>query len=91
VTFGTAGALGLGSLMRAAGIDWRTDFALAAILAASALVALPAGLQGGISSGSILALIRQKGGRRRALRLELLFVATLGVPFVVGAKFSPRC
>jgi len=47
VTFGTAGALGLGSLMRAAGIDWRTDFALAAILAASALVARPAGLQGG--------------------------------------------
>ena len=47
MTFGTAGALGLGSLMRAAGIDWRTDFALAAILAASALVALPAGLQGG--------------------------------------------
>ena len=59
------------------------------VLAVIALVALPAGLQAEISSGSILALIRQKGGRRRALWLELLFVATLGVPFVVGANFLP--
>lgn len=89
VTFGTAAALGVGSLMRSAGVDWRFDFLLAAVVAAVALAALPVGIRAEVSSGSILALLRRNEGRVRALRLELLFVATLGVPYVIGVWLVP--
>jgi hypothetical protein len=42
--------------MRSAGVDWRFDFLLAAVVAAGALAALPVGIRAEVSSGSILAL-----------------------------------
>jgi MFS transporter, CP family, cyanate transporter len=89
VTLGTAAALGAGSLMRAAGIDWRWDFALAAAIATLALLGLPRPGAAPSSAGSVLALLRRSATRLPAYRLELLFMTALGIPYVVGVWLIP--
>jgi predicted MFS family arabinose efflux permease len=89
VTIGTAAGLGLGSLMRGAGIDWRWDFVLAALVAGLALVTLPAATRVEITSGSVLALARRSARRLPAWRLEFLFMTALGVPYVLGVWLVP--
>lgn len=89
VTIGTAAGLGLGSLMRGAGIDWRWDFVLAALVAGLALVTLPAATSVEITSGSVLALARRSARRLPAWRLEFLFMTALGVPYVLGVWLVP--
>jgi hypothetical protein len=89
VMFGVAAALGLGSLMRSAGLDWRLDFALAALVAGVALVMLPATAAATIPSGSVLATFRRSVRRPAAWRLELLFTTALGVPYVLGVWLVP--
>ncbi|MGH2986256.1 MAG: MFS transporter, partial [Solirubrobacterales bacterium] len=89
VTIGTAAGLGAGSLMRGAGIDWRLDFVLAALIAVVALVALPAAASVEISAGSVLALARRSARRLPAWRLEFLFMTALGVPYVLGVWLVP--
>ena len=89
VTVGTAAALGAGSLMRSAGIDWRIDFVLAALLGLVALAALPAAPTVEISAGSVLALASRSSRRLPAWRLELLFMTALGVPYVLGVWLIP--
>jgi predicted MFS family arabinose efflux permease len=89
VTIGTAAGLGAGSLMRGAGIDWRWDFVLAALVAGVALAALPAAASVEISAGSVLALARRSARRLPAWRLEFLFMTALGVPYVLGVWLVP--
>lgn len=89
VTIGTAAGLGAGSLMRGAGIDWRWDFVLAALVAVLSLVALPAAASVEISAGSVLALARRSARRLPAWRLEFLFMTALGVPYVLGVWLVP--
>jgi predicted MFS family arabinose efflux permease len=89
VTVGTAAALGIGSLMRSAGISWRADFVLAAAIAAAALLILPRPPEARLSAGSVLALMRRGARRAPAWRLELLFLTSLGLPYVVGIWLIP--
>jgi predicted MFS family arabinose efflux permease len=89
VTLGTAGALGAGAAMRAAGIDWRLDFVLAAGLAAGALAAMPDPGEAEVTSGSVIGLARRSVRRLPAWRLELLFMTALGVPYVLGVWLIP--
>ena len=90
ITLGVAAALGVGSLMRAVGIDWRLDFLVAAAVAAAGLVTVPSG-QGAapVASGSVLALLRRSASQASAWRLELLFTTALGVPYVLGIWLVP--
>jgi predicted MFS family arabinose efflux permease len=89
VTIGTAAGLGAGSLMRGAGIDWRLDFVLAALVAVVALAALPAAASVEITGGSVLALARRSARRLPAWRLEFLFMTALGVPYALGVWLVP--
>jgi hypothetical protein len=86
---GVAAAVGSGSVLRGAGIDWRVDFVLAAVVAASALVVLPPVPAAAVSSGSVIALARRTVGSLPAWRLELLFMTALGVPYVLGVWLIP--
>ncbi len=89
VTIGVAAAVGAGSVLRGAGVDWRLDFVLAAVVAASALVVLPPVPAAAISSGSVIALARRTVGSLPAWRLELLFMTALGIPYVLGVWLIP--
>ena len=89
VTAGVAAAIGIGSVMRTAGVDWRLDFALAAAIAGVALLLLPDAPDKRIPSGSVLALARRWGRSARAWRLELLFTTALGLPYVLGVWLVP--
>jgi hypothetical protein len=89
VTIGVAAAVGAGSLMRGAGVDWRLDFALAAVIAAAALLVLPPVPTAAVSSGSVIALASRTVGSLPAWRLELLFMTALGVPYVLGVWLIP--
>jgi hypothetical protein len=75
--------------MRGAGVDWRLDFALAAVIAAAALLVLPPVPTAAVSSGSVIALARRTVGSLPAWRLELLFMTALGVPYVLGVWLIP--
>jgi hypothetical protein len=93
VTLGTAAGLGAGSLLRAAGVDWRIDFALAAAVAGGALVTLRTAADVEVSSGSVIRLARSTARSLPAWRLELLFMTSLGLPYVLGlwaSRSSPR-
>lgn len=90
VTFGVAGALGVGSVMRGAGIDWRVDFAVAAAAALVALVMVPTSRGAPtIPSGSVLAVLRRSATNLSAWRLELLFTTALGIPYILGVWLVP--
>jgi predicted MFS family arabinose efflux permease len=78
-----------GAAMRAAGIDWRLDFVLAAGLAAGALAAMPDPGEAEVTSGSVIGLARRSVRRLPAWRLELLFMTALGVPYVLGVWLIP--
>ena len=84
---GIAGGLGTGSLLAAAGVDWRIGFAVSAAVAVSAVpfllienvaVELEAG-----RTGFLHAAIRSP----RVWRLGLLFMAMFAVPLTLGAWF----
>lgn len=89
VMLGVAGALGIGSLMRVAGIDWRLDFALSGALGLVALAMLPRAGDVTVPSGSVLAVARLSVRRLAPWRLELLFTTSLGVPYVLGVWLVP--
>ena len=89
VTVGVAAALGIGSALRGAGVDWRLDFVLAAIVALAALAALPRVAAVEITSGSVLALARNVATSVPGWRLELLFLTGIGVPYVLGVWLIP--
>ena len=86
IQFGIALALAIGGLLTDAGVDWRVDFVLSALIGASALPFLPRGAgETAPKHEPVSAVIEEAAVSGRFWRLELLTIASLAVPFVIGA------
>jgi predicted MFS family arabinose efflux permease len=86
LTLGVAAALLLGSVLEGAGVDWRVAFWITAALGAIALPILPneeVVVQRAESEGEGLA--REALTNQAWWRVQLLGIATLNIPLVVGA------
>jgi cyanate permease len=84
IQLGIAGALVVGSVLQDAGVDWRVGFIVSAAVGVSALLFLPAEVEGEVK-GRPRHLLRAELRDPDLWRLALLFVAVLGMPLVVGA------
>jgi DHA1 family inner membrane transport protein len=86
LTLGVAASLFLGSIMEGAGVDWRVAFAITAALALISLPLLPnepVQVQRAASEGEGLA--REALTNQAWWRVQLLGIATLNLPLIVGA------
>jgi predicted MFS family arabinose efflux permease len=86
LTLGVAAALLLGSVLEGAGVDWRVAFWITAALAAISLPILPnetVEVQRAASEGEGLA--REALTNQAWWRVQLLGIATLNLPLIVGA------
>jgi MFS family permease len=86
ITIGIAAALGLGSLLEDAGVDWRVGFAISAALGLAPLPFLPTRVEvERPKEEPRQGLLREALTSIRWWRLELLGITVLTVPLVVGA------
>ncbi len=86
LTLGVAASLFLGSVLEGAGVDWRVAFAITAALALISLPLLPnepVQVQRTASEGEGLA--REALTNQAWWRVQLLGIATLNLPLIVGA------
>ena len=86
LTLGVAGALLLGSILQGAGVDWRVAFWITAALGAIALPILPneeVPVHRAASEGE--GLVREALTNQAWWRVQLLGIATLDLPLIVGA------
>lgn len=86
LTLGVAASLFLGSVMQGAGVDWRIAFVITAALALISLPLLPnesVHVQRAASEGEGLA--REALTNQAWWRVQLLGIATLNLPLIVGA------
>ncbi len=86
LTLGVAAALLLGSVLQGAGVDWRVAFVITAALAAVALPILPneeVEVPRAASEGE--GLTREALTNQGWWRVQLLGIATLNLPLIVGA------
>jgi predicted MFS family arabinose efflux permease len=86
LTLGVAAALLLGSVLEGAGVDWRVAFVITAALAAIALPILPneeVEVPRAASEGE--GLTREALTNQAWWRVQLLGIATLNLPLIVGA------
>ena len=86
LTLGVAASLFLGSILEGAGVDWRVAFVITAALAVIALPILPnepVNVQRAASEGEGLA--REALTNQAWWRVQLLGIATLNIPLIVGA------
>jgi len=86
LTLGVAGALLLGSILQGAGVDWRVAFWITAALGAIALPILPneaVPVKRAASEGE--GLVREALSNPAWWRVQLLGIATLDLPLIVGA------
>ena len=86
LTLGVAGALLLGSILQGAGVDWRVAFWITAALGALALPILPneaVPVHRAASEGE--GLVREALTNQAWWRVQLLGIATLDLPLIVGA------
>jgi predicted MFS family arabinose efflux permease len=86
LTLGVAAALLLGSILQGAGVDWRVAFWITAALAAIALPILPneaVPVKRAASEGE--GLVREAVTNQAWWRVQLLGIATLNIPLIVGA------
>ncbi len=86
LTLGVAAALLLGSILQGAGVDWRVAFWITAALAAISLPILPnerVEVQRAASEGEGLA--REALTNQAWWRVQLLGIATLNIPLIIGA------
>src|SRR5439155_12755596 len=86
LTLGVAAALLLGSILHGAGVDWRVAFWITAALAVIALPILPnedVPVKRAASEGEGLA--REALTNQAWWRIQLLGIATLNLPLIVGA------
>src|SRR5262249_10150819 len=86
LTLGVAGALLLGSILEGEGVDWRVAFIITAALAIVALPLLPnepVEVHRAASEGE--GLVREALTNQAWWRVQLLGLATLAIPLVVGA------
>jgi predicted MFS family arabinose efflux permease len=85
ITLGIAAALGLGSALADAGVDWRVGFAISAAVCVTPLLVLPERLQGAPASPPDRAFIGSALRASAMWRLLALFIAANGVPLIVSA------
>src|SRR5919106_3858540 len=86
ITLGIAGALLVGGILDDARADWRIAFAASAAVALIPLTVLPSKLPAAVPrSEPTGGLFGQALGSLGFWRVSLLGMATLGVPFVIGA------
>jgi MFS transporter, DHA1 family, inner membrane transport protein len=85
ITLGIAAALGLGSALEDAGVDWRVGFAISAAVCVTPLLVLPGRIAGAPSARPDRAFIVAALRAGAVWRLLALFVAANGVPLIVGA------
>lgn len=86
LTLGVAASLLLGSVLQGAGVDWRVAFVITAVLALISLPLLPnepVEVQRAASEGEGLA--REALTNQAWWRVQLLGIATLNLPLIVGA------
>ncbi len=86
LTLGVAAALLLGSILQGAGVDWRVAFWITAALAAVSLPILPnerVDVPRAPSEGE--GLVREALTNQAWWRVQLLGIATLNLPLIVGA------
>ena len=86
LTLGVAGALLLGSVLQGEGVDWRVAFLITAGLAAVSLPLLPnerVEIKRTASEGK--GLVREALTNQAWWRVQLLGVAALDIPLIVGA------
>jgi predicted MFS family arabinose efflux permease len=86
LTLGVAAALLIGSILEGAGVDWRVAFWITAGLAAIALPILPneaVPVKRAASEGQ--GLVREALTNQAWWRVQLLGIATLNIPLIVGA------
>jgi predicted MFS family arabinose efflux permease len=86
LTLGVAGALLLGSILQGEGVDWRVAFLITAGLAAASLPVLPnetVEIKRTASEGE--GLVREALTNQAWWRVQLLGVAALDLPLIVGA------
>ena len=86
LTLGVAASLFLGSVLQGAGVDWRVAFVITAALALISLPILPnepVEVQRAASEGEGLA--REALTNQAWWRVQLLGIATLNLPLIVGA------
>jgi Na+/melibiose symporter-like transporter len=86
LTLGVAASLFLGSIMEGAGVDWRVAFVITALLSLIALPILPneeVHVERTASEGEGLA--REALANQAWWRVQLLGIATLNLPLIVGA------
>jgi len=85
ITLGIATALGLGSVLQDAGVDWRVGFAVSAAICASPLLTLPSPLAARPQPPPGRAFVTGALRTGALWRLLALFVAANGVPLIVSA------
>jgi predicted MFS family arabinose efflux permease len=85
ITLGIAAALGLGSVLADAGVDWRVGFVISAAVCTMPLFVLPGRLPGAPAARPDRAFILAALRSGSMWRLLVLFVAANGVPLIVGA------
>ena len=86
VTVGMAAALGIGSLLEDAGVEWRAAFGLSAVAGVAAVPLLPARMEAGApperhASGMLGAMFRSLP----LWRVGFVYVGSFGVQLIVGA------
>ncbi len=86
LTLGVAAALLLGSVLQGAGVDWRVAFWITAALAAISLPILPnERVQVQRAPSENEGLVREALTNQAWWRVQLLGIATLNIPLIVGA------
>jgi predicted MFS family arabinose efflux permease len=85
ITLGIAAALGLGSALADAGVDWRIGFAISAVVCVTPLLVLPEPVARAPVARPDKAFIVAALRARALWRLLALFVAANGVPLIVSA------
>ncbi len=85
VTLGMAAALGVGSVLEDAGVEWRVAFVLSAFVGVIAIPFLPARMESGApeqhTSGLLGSMLRSGG----LWRVAIVYVGSFGVQLIVGA------
>lgn len=85
VTLGMAAALGVGSVLEDAGVEWRVAFVVSAGAGIVALPFLPARMESGSPDRRTRGVLRSMVRNLGLWRVGLVYVGSFGVQLVVGA------
>jgi predicted MFS family arabinose efflux permease len=85
VTIGVAVALGVGSLLEDAGVEWRVAFALSAAVGVVAIPFLPSRMESAAPERRATGLVARMLRSLPLWRVALVYVGSFGVQLIVGA------